>query len=282
MDSETPENKCGSIEKKAGVSAPFYGFLLALSFLTRIPVNCRFAGDERVWKWSAAFYPVCGYVIGFVSALPLFVFSFYGLYFEHLFILLAASFMYVALNQWMTRMLHLDGFCDCVDAFSKVTLSKEKRLEIMKDPHTGSSAAGASAILFIAKTMTVYLLIKKYFLVYNDITYVFIAMIFIPALARLAMLYLAAAGNYPREDGTGFNIVGKIPRTQVVFGTLTLLPLLVFIPFVTFFICFFSTMLAMLFWKFSADSKLGGVTGDVLGACCETAEVTAAIGFLIP
>ena len=75
---------------------------------------------------------------------------------------LTTPFFYVAILYWMNRMLHLDGFCDCCDAFSAMTASKEKRLEIMKDPRVGSSAAGAAILLIAGKIFMMFVIIWQY------------------------------------------------------------------------------------------------------------------------
>ena len=107
---------------------PINGLLIALSFLTRLPAK-PLSYDEISWKWSSAFFPLTGIILGILAATP-FALSqiFYigdGIGFE-----LTTPFLYLAILYWMNRMLHFDGFCDCCDGFSAITSSKEKRLEI--------------------------------------------------------------------------------------------------------------------------------------------------------
>ncbi len=45
----------------------------------------------------------------------------------------------------------MDGFCDVIDAKSSYG-NKEKRLEIMSDPHTGAFAVIYAAIYFLVQT----------------------------------------------------------------------------------------------------------------------------------
>jgi cobalamin synthase len=178
----------GGLAKKA--LAPLSGLLLASSFLSRLPAPGLVDWeDKRVWSWSFAFYPLCGYGLGAFAALPLLLLIPLP-YFDSL-PMLSAVF-YLALLEWATRFLHFDGFCDCCDAFSAMTLSPERRLEIMKDPHVGSSAVGGGVLLLICKAVVLYMIAYKGVLVYNALLLSFALLVAIPALARLTMLTLAA------------------------------------------------------------------------------------------
>lgn len=271
---------------KAGpIMAPFQGFLLALSFLTRFPVNVKYAGDTAVWKWSTAFYPLCGAVLGIFAMLPLFIAAVVAPPNISLRIILITPFIYVALLQWFTRMLHFDGFCDCCDAFTAMSASKERRLEIMKDCHVGSSAIGGAILLLLGKTMALYLLITANSFISNNITALILPLIAIPVFARFAIVCLAAIGTYPRKTGTGALIVGNVPFYSLFIATVTVIPVfwLIFKYFsiYTMLLCFFVTAFGVFYWKIKSGHKIGGVTGDVLGACSETTEFSIAIAFLI-
>lgn len=257
----------------------FHGFLLAVSFLTRIPLKSSRADKQEVWKYSTAFYPLCGYIIAAVTVVPLFIILI-STPKTAVSLLFVAPFFYVVVLQWMTRMLHFDGFCDCVDAFSAMSASQEKRLEIMKDPHIGSSAAAAGALLLIGKMIPLYLIV---FLSHNAFTLIS-AMLAIPVLARLSMLLLAYSGKYPRKDGTALFIIGKVPLFSLIAGIISTLPVLYLLSLVSMYTVLASlaaVLISFFYWKIKADRKIGGVTGDVLGACCESAELLIAFSLLI-
>lgn len=272
------EKKLPSVKK---IFAPFFGFILALSFLTRFPIKPKCLDDDFVWKWSVAFYPFCGYILGFFAVAPIFLVIYFFRSLYNLPLLLFSIFYYVAVLEWLTRMLHFDGFCDCCDAFTAV-VSKERRLEIMKDPHVGSSALGGAVLLVTGKLFALCWLANIIYTITNhNRMQIVIYMLAMPVFGRFAMLCLAAMGRYPRETGTGAKIVGKVPFFALIFALITLIPLLIYLPAYTFALCFFFVAFVIFYWKIKSSSKIGGVTGDVLGACCETAELAAAFGFLI-
>lgn len=278
--------------------------LLALSLLTRIPVKTGVSGDLE-WGRSSAYFPFCGYILGFIAAAPFVFLSFFGnntqLAIYALNIL--GAFFFVAVLAWLTKMFHIDGFCDACDAFTSTASSKEDRLRIMKDPHSGTAANAYLALLFIGKMAAVYFVIiygqiyatERFLTIYRDqlnqhmtllkacralVPLVFL--LAIPVIARFAMLLLAAISRYPREKGTGAIIVGKVPFPFIALGFIWLIPFGFLIPLVNLTLAVLLALGVLLYWKLKADKLLGGVTGDILGACCETAELAAAFGLILP
>ena len=259
---------------------PSHALRLAISFLTRLPAGNPRTDDIRVWKLSLAFYPLCGYMIGAVASLPLILVSLTTSSFTNIPFIHVAIFIYVAALEWLTRMLHLDGFCDCCDAFSAVA-DKEKRLAIMKDPHVGAAAVGGAVFLIAGKLMALNMFAYRCDLMGTNSWIIPIAMISIPVFGRLSITFLAAMGKYPRESGTAMNVVGKVPAYSIIIAFMSVIFLLEVIPVNIFLTNLFLTMLCVFFWKMKADSKLGGVTGDVLGACSETTELAVCFAFLL-
>lgn len=266
--------------------------LLAVSMLTRIPVSPGKVEDSD-WKWCAALFPGCGIILGTVCMLPwagLMLLRQLAVNYEITFFKLSfysinsvGAFLFVAGLAWMTRIFHLDGFCDTCDAFSAVTDSQEKRLEIMKDPHPGAAAIFASVLLIIGKVIVVFSLLQECFAFeFKEVLYKGIAvLVLIPAAARFAMLLLAEIGSYAREKGTGATIITHTNLFSVIIGVLILMPFLVFIKPIAMGILILGMVLIAVYWKLKATPLLGGITGDILGACVETAEVIAGILLLL-
>ena len=279
-------------------------FLLALSLLTRIPVKTEAAGDLE-WGRSSGYFPFCGYILGFIAAVPFMLLSFFGnnSQLANYAINILGAFFFVAVLAWLTKMFHIDGFCDACDAFTSTAFTKEDRLRIMKDPHSGTAANAYLSLLFIGKMLAVYFVIiygqvyatERFFMMYREQLNQNMTLLkacralaplgflmAIPVIARFEMLLLAATGRYPREKGTGAIIVGKVPFVFLVLGFIWLIPFGFLVPLGNLALAVLLSWAVVLYWKIKAGKLLGGVTGDILGACCETAELAAAFGLILP
>lgn len=120
----------------------FNGLLIALSMYSKIPVP-QAEWNERNMRYALCFFPLVGAIIGGIG---------YGLYylFDWLGLppLLIAAFV-VLLPVLVTGGIHLDGFCDTVDAISS-RQPRERKLEILKDSHAGAFAIIWCAVYFVA------------------------------------------------------------------------------------------------------------------------------------
>ena len=180
-------------------------------------------------------------------------------------------------------MLHLDGFCDCCDGLSAMTDKPEKRLEIMKDPCVGSSAAGAAIILIFGKGLMIFILVWLHgsTMSYREDTLeLIVKLISVPVFARMSIVLLAYKAKYPREKGTGSVIVGNISTTAVILSMLSLIPIIYYIDFLSLKITFCMIALSVIYWRRTGNDNFNGITGDVLGACCETTEVLVLLGYV--
>ena len=267
---------------------------LCVSLLTRVPAG-DFEPAEEDWRWVSAYFPLAGYLVGTVCALPASVLVASNVFYEKSLrwgdgmdifsIILISSVLLTAVSAWMTRMFHLDGLSDVCDAFSALTDSPEKRLEIMKDPHPGAAAMCATTILLIVKTSFVFLLFIQHlhaFASLESLTRNLLpSVIAVSAGARFAMTLLAWIGKYPRDKGTGKKVVEKTNAASAIIAGLFLLPLAFFLSRPATAAIFATAGITAFYWKRKADKLLGGVTGDVLGACCETAECAILLFLLL-
>src|SRR5699024_12385339 len=94
------------------------GFVLAIQFLTRLPVNISIDFNDENIRRSTFFYPFVGILLGALSALP---YYFLGTYNRSI-----ASFLTVMLMIILTGGLHLDGLSDTADGF--FSRSEERRV----------------------------------------------------------------------------------------------------------------------------------------------------------
>ncbi len=115
--------------------------IIAFSMYSRIPMP-RVEWNERSMKYVMCFFPLVGAVIGAAvyAAGRLMLRSEAGE-------LMYASFMSV-IPVLITGGTHMDGYIDTADALSSYG-DREKKLEIMSDPHTGAFAIIWTAVYFV-------------------------------------------------------------------------------------------------------------------------------------
>lgn len=117
-------------------------FLLAFAMYSRLPVPRADWAKERM-KYVMCFFPLIGLVIGAL----VYGFSRLCAYagFPELF--RAAGLLLIPLL--VTGGIHMDGFLDTVDALSSHQ-TREKKLEILKDSHTGAFAIIFGGVYLVA------------------------------------------------------------------------------------------------------------------------------------
>jgi adenosylcobinamide-GDP ribazoletransferase len=108
-------------------------FLIALQFLTRVPVP-RSVGWSDAWmQQSARHFPAVGLVVGGFGAAVLWAAA-------HGFSALIAVLLSMAATVWMTGAFHEDGLADTCDGLGGA-VSRERALQIMKDSRLGTYGA---------------------------------------------------------------------------------------------------------------------------------------------
>lgn len=107
-------------------------FVTAFSTYSKIPMP-KVEWDEENMKYAVCFFPLVGAVIGGVWLLWLYLADRCG--FSPILRAAVATLIPIIISGG----IHLDGFCDITDAFSSWQ-PREKRLEILKDPHVGAFA----------------------------------------------------------------------------------------------------------------------------------------------
>jgi len=235
--------------------------LLALQFLTIIPVRHTYIASDRQLGNSILFYPVIGLLIGSILA------------FSSLMIanipLQSQSAIILILWVLLTGGLHLDGLADCADAWVGGLGSKQRSLEIMKDPTAGPIAVVVLVLLLLLKWSFISYILEQQALAVLVIT---------PVMGRLAILILMLSTSYIRTAGLGEKLVANLPASASkvisLSGILIGIYYLGIIPI--------SLMLIILLLiAYHANKRLGGVTGDVYGAAVELVEVSILLGIVI-
>lgn len=221
--------------------------LLALSFLTRLPVP-RVEADRQDFAGAVRLYPLAGLAIGIPVALAGWAFGRVDPWLGAL----AATAAWV----WATGALHLDGLADMADGLGAAHGDRTRLLAVMGDPHVGSFGVVALALQLAAKLVLLHLLLPLHWP----------ALLLVPALARTGPLFWARFLAPLKPTGLGASIAGASRvRDLIGWGALSLAAGSLFPPLLAVF-----ALVPVLAWWFGRT--LGGMTGDVHGAGIELTE----------
>jgi adenosylcobinamide-GDP ribazoletransferase len=221
-------------------------FLSALGLLTTLPIPVF---ENTTLGKSLAYFPAVGAILGALLALAYFLFG-------AIFPPLAASALVLTLWAILTGALHLDAVADSGDGLLS-SVSRERRLEIMRDPRVGSFGVVALVLVLIIKSAAI-----------QSIFSVFLA----PVLGRWAMT-LAAAFPLARADGMAARFREGFGRREIFISTL-----FAAVAVGAFgwrgVMAWIAAALVALLVAWIAWNRLGGLTGDIYGSICEIVEVT--------
>lgn len=236
------------------------GFILAIQFLTRLPVNINIDFNSENLRRSTFFYPFIGVLLGSLSFLVYFGFAYINKE--------VASLMTVISMVVLTGGLHLDGLSDTADGFFS-NKDKPQMLEIMKDSRVG--AFGVIGLILI--------ILSKYIIISNIDKYIFLSLILSMGNSRLVALFQIAFKKNARPGGLGDMICGSKPKTFIVVGSILYI-LAISIINIKYLIPLLITILGGEIISFYTYKKIGGFTGDVYGATIEIGEVISLLSFL--
>lgn len=228
-------------------------FLLALSFLTALPVPAVPIVTEEDLGHSTRWFPAVGAVIGS------FLWILYGLG-SPVLPGSAASVLTLALWVLITRGLHLDGLADTFDGLGGGG-GRKRALEIMKDSRIGTFGALA---VFMVMAMKISLLAS---LGKEGSVVLFLS----PVLGRWSLVLSIRLFRPARPDGMGRRFAGYCGFPELFFASALAL---IFVLFSLWrgLALFLTAALTTVFTGLCISSKLGGVTGDSYGCICELTE----------
>ena len=245
----------------------FNRFWLALSFLTRIPVPKQLVFSQVELNKAAAWFPWVGILVGVIHGLvTLFSLPLLGPG------LAAAVGLMVSLG--VTGAFHEDGLADSFDGLYG-GYDPAKRLAIMKDSRLGTYGAGA---LFITLLIT-WLAITELAILISP-PWLFLLIVTGHCVSRWFALVFMTTLDYVRDEGKSKPLAIKMADKEQLFASLPpLLLVLVFWLFSDFslLLSFGPLVLIYLIWAKVIKSKIGGYTGDTLGA----AQQLAFMGLLL-
>ncbi len=228
----------------------------ALGFLSIAPVPARWCGGKEPLARSLPWFPVVGLLIGIAAASLSHAMAFF------LPPLPAAALLVIALMA-CSGGLHVDGLADTADGFFS-SRSRERILEIMRDSRTGAMGAAAVASILVLKTAAVAAVPP------DGLTR---AVFLMPLAGRCALVWVMAGLPYARNGGGLPSVFAAARRWHALWAAGLLFTAGWFAAgwqgvAAAGFSALVVGLLSLWSW-----SKIGGFTGDTLGATCEIVEV---------
>ena len=279
---------------RSSLTAGVRHFLLAVQFFTRVPITGRLAEwvgySPDMLRASSAYFPLVGWLVGAFAALVMAV----GLNVlpggaadttgavstAGMLSALAAACLSTIGSLWLTGAFHEDGLADTADGLGGA-VTRERALEIMKDSRIGTYG---SASLQLALLLKVVLLAS---LAQAGTWAVVAALVSAHALSRLAPLVIMRSLPYVSDAGHAKSkpiadaVSGKGVRLAFAWSLPALLLLWQAHGLGSLVVALALWGAALAYMLRLLRRRLGGFTGDNLGASQQLCELALYLGLLV-
>jgi len=244
-------------------------FFIAVQFFTRLPIP-RWVGFEPAWlNHASRYFALVGVVVGAIAA------AVYGVAVLWLPAPVAAV-LSTAATIYITGAFHEDGFADACDGLGG-GMTRERALEIMKDSRVGAYGAIGIVCMLAAKLAA---------LASMPPASAIAALLLAHPLSRLAATSLIWKMDYARAEGKAKPLAVRMTNAEFGIAFLTMLlpaiALLVYgaLTLIAIAAAVLATALAAAWLARKFARRLGGYTGDCLGAVQQLAEAAIYIAIL--
>jgi len=224
-------------------------YLIAQMFLTRLPnpKSIEWSNDELAA--STPYFPAVGIIVGLIASLAWFV-GYVGWGPN-----LAALFA-VAASILATGAFHEDGLADAADGIGGA-FEIEKKLEIMRDSRVGTYGSVALILIVLSKVLALTLI---------EPASVAGVLITAHVVARWSSLPLIYNNVYVREQGTGKPFAATVTLQRLIAASLFSIICVICCVQLNAIAVVLVACVTVLVSQWYLRRKLGGITGDVLGA----------------
>lgn len=240
-------------------------FCSAFLMYSRIPVPKVEWSDENR-RFALIFFPFVGAAIGGLLVLWSWLRE----------ILAINSLLFSAVSCVIPILIsggiHLDGFCDVIDAQSSCA-PREKKIEIMSDPHIGSFAAIALGTYFILQ-------FGLFSCVNSFSAAVVVALGY--ALSRTISALCAIMFKSAKSNSSLQNFIKPADKRASIIVLSVFLALIavgmLFIDVILGAAALFFAAASFLFYRIFAYKNFGGITGDLAGFFLQICELMILLG----
>ena len=227
--------------------------ITALRTLTILPVPGK---DAASLASALPFFPAVGVLLGALAVLCLYVASLTGW-------TLGAGVLAMIATVLLTRGLHIDGLSDVCDALG-ASRNRDRRLEIMKDPHTGAFGVMAIVADLFLKTVALSHLASL-----GQWSLALVPFI----VARTAQVLLATTLPYARQEGgKAAAFVQESRPSHLILALVAAVAFCLAASGLAGLILLLQGLVIAFLMRLWMNHHFGGVTGDLLGASSEIIE----------
>ena len=231
-----------------------FGLLLALQFLTRLPIPIAVPWTFDTRRWAVRAYPLVGLLIGAVLALVAL-----GMHNVP-----APITALTLLSIWVAISggLHLDGVMDIADALGS-NQALARRWEIMKDPQIGSFGMLAVVFLLAWKGVLLWAL-----LAYHTPWW---WLLVVPALGRWAGVALLVLTPCAHQKGLAWSWQQSLSGQDVALALVPLALIALLAPAIVLMMLMVTVFVLLIRWLMLR--LFNGINGDMVGATIEGGEL---------
>lgn len=227
--------------------------IILIQFMTRIPVFVNVEYDEEKLGKSIKYFPLVGAIIG------IFLYGINILAGKITVNRQIAAMIIIIAEIFITGLIHIDGLADTADGLFSYA-EKEKILEIMKDSRVGTNGAVALILYFMTKVILLSEIRPEYIILY-------------PVISRLSTSINAGLGEYARKNGMSNEIIAKNGKKEAGISIIiTMILSFIILKVKGLIILIFAILFILLLMK-GVKRKIGGITGDTMGASLELTSI---------
>lgn len=240
-------------------------FLMAVQFLTRLPIPSQSIFTPDRLEASTRYYPLVGLLIGALCALAFWLS-------DLLFAAPIALIIAITVGLLITGAFHEDGLADTFDGIGGGH-DRAQVLDIMKDSRLGTYGTLALIMAMALKFLALFALPS---------IWVITALIAAHAISRLSSVLVIATSNYARPDGKAKPVASGISAIGLSVAALTGIAALIgvglVLPLPAVAAGLAGLALGHIAMRLFFERKLGGYTGDALGAVQQASEIGFYLG----
>ncbi len=237
-------------------------YLSAQQFLTRLPSPAWIGWDDDRLARAAKWFPVVGIVLGLTAGL-IWVGAAHVLP-----PMLAAGIALVVLTL-LTGGLHEDGLADCCDGLGGGA-TRARALEIMRDSRIGAYGALGLILSFGLRWAAL-----AEFEVWQGLSALVIAL----CAGRAAMTMMLWSGVYAREDGAARSAASGVTGREALLAMIVAIAVGVAMAGMLGGLAVLAALIAAQLWLMRLTARLGGYTGDGLGAAEQIGQIVVLLIF---